>query len=105
MNTLRTKITALLFRLLARFGVYSNVNYYTTAVQWSEPDRAYLATAPAFPSASAFAPTAHQALYELGIVIEMHQALYELGIVIEMLLDIADEDGELYPLDVQEHRA
>lgn len=92
MNTLRTKITALLFRLLARFGVYSNVNYYTTAVQWSEPDRAYLATAPAFPSASAFAPTAHQALYELGIVIEM-------------LLDIADEDGELYPLDVQEHRA
>lgn len=92
MNTLRTKITALLFRLLARFGVYSNVNYYTTAVQWSEPDRAYLATAPAFPSASAFAPTAHQALYELGIVIEM-------------LLDIADEDGDLYPLDVQEHRA
>lgn len=88
MNRLRTQITKLLFWLITRIGIASNVCTYTTVVRWSAEDQDYIATSPAFPGASGFGPTAHQALYELGVVIPC-------------FIDMAIADGGRLPVDLR----
>lgn len=83
MNTIRTHLTNLLFWLIRWIG-FNDPSAYTKIVRWSRPDNAYVATAPAFPGAS-------------GIGDSAHEAVYELGVAVDMMLDIADEDGTPYP--------
>jgi predicted RNase H-like HicB family nuclease len=91
-NTIRNAAVEFLFWLIARIGLQSDMHRYGAIVWYSAEDACYIATSPEWRKTEtwkyihAFGPTAHKALYEFGIVLQM-------------AVEVEQEDGRPLPAE------